>query len=149
VCLRGRHIQITLWGRGRRIRLALTAALQSGYRISEHCQGGANAVRGTMLQRMAAAGYLDDPLGWLHAGVFEDLMMGLYTYAVGLQCGEFNRDGEAFGVQHIGLPDRPPNLRSRGYSIVHSLKSHGTCREEDVRAYFRDVRRAAPCPSLV
>ncbi len=143
VCLRGKYLQISLWGRPRRVRLALTAALGNGYRLTEHCQGGAYAVRAEMLNRMAAAGYLNDPLCWLRSGCGEDLMVGMYAYAVGMELSDFNREHEPFGVQYQGLPDRPDNLRTRGYGIIHSVKDHGEFREEETRRFFRAVRQAA------
>ncbi len=141
VCRRGKLLQSTLWGRARKVRLAIMDALQNAYRMAEHCQGGAYAVRPEMLERMAAAGYLDDSLCWLRSGCAEDAMMGMYAYAVGFGLSDFNREGEPFGVQYQGLPFDPEKLRARGYGIIHSVKDHGTYREEETRAYFRAIRQ--------
>jgi hypothetical protein len=104
IFLRGKYLQITLWGRPRKIRRALLAALANGYQLSEHCQGGAYAVSAQVLGRMASRGYLDDPLCWLWSGLGEDVMMGLYTRAVGMELADYNGIGEPFGVQYLGLP---------------------------------------------
>ncbi len=143
VCLRGKRLQITLWGGSRQIRRALIAALGNGYRLTEHCQGGAYAVRPEMIERMAAAGYLDRPLRWLRIHLGEDVMMGMYAYAAGFGLSDFNRKGEPFGVQYQGLPAAPDELLARGYGIVHSVKDHGEHHEEEVRLFFRAVRQLA------
>ena len=140
VCLRGKYLQITLWGRPRKIKLALIEAMKNGYQLSEHCQGGGYAVRAEMLKRMDSRGYLDDPLSWLRSGLTEDVMMGLYTHAVGMRMADFNQPNEPFGVQYQGLPGRPEELLARGYSIIHSIKDHGDMKEDDTRAYFQRVR---------
>jgi len=122
ISLRGKYLQITLWGRPRKIRQALLAALANGYHLSEHCQGGAYAVSAQMLVRMASQGYLDDPLCWIWSGLAEDVMMGLYACAVGMELADYNGVGEPFGFQYLGLPDRPDVLLANGYSIIHSVK---------------------------
>lgn len=143
VCRRGKHLQITLWGRARKIRQALSAAIQNGYRLTEHCQGGAYAVSPKMISRMADAGYLDDPLCWLRSGCTEDLMMGMYTYAVALGLSDFNRGQEPFGVQYRGLPDQPGRLLARGYGLIHCVKDYENFEEKAIREFFRAVRQGS------
>jgi hypothetical protein len=141
ISLRGKYLQITLWGRPQKIRRVLLAALANGYQLSEHCQGGAYAVSAELLARMASRGYLDDPLCWLRSGLTEDVMMGLSARAVGLELSDYNGANEPFGVQFLGLPDRPDVLLANGYSIVHSVKDHGKIREADTRQFFQSLRR--------
>jgi hypothetical protein len=141
ISLRGRYLQITLWGRPRRIREALVAALANSYQMSEHVQGGGYAVSAETLRRMASRGYVDDPLCWLWSGLTEDVMMGLYAHAIGMKLLDYNGVGEPFGVQYAGLPDRPNVLLTSGYSIIHSLKDHNGVLEEDTRRFFRSLRR--------
>jgi hypothetical protein len=140
VCLRGRNLQITFWGRPARIKRTLLAALKNGYEISEHCQGGAYAVSMEALGRMSSEGHFVDPMTWLKAGLGEDVMMGLCVRSVGKDMQDYNGAGEPFAVQHIGLPDSPANLVSRGYSIIHSIKDCESTREHEVRSFFQTLR---------
>jgi hypothetical protein len=91
---------------------------------------------------MASQGYLSDPLCWLRSGCTEDVMMGIYARAVGMDMADHNGPGEPFGVQFSGLPYSPDILLARGYSIVHSVKDQGELREADTRQFFRSFRQA-------
>ena len=146
VALRGKHIQVTLWGDGRHIKEALQKALSNGYQFGEHCQGGGMAMSAELLRLLAREGYLDKPLAWLPTGLTDDIMMGVLTRSVGMKMADFNHAGEPFGVQHIGLAYAPQDLIDRGYAIIHSIKDHAGRKEEDVRRFFRECR-AACCQS--
>ena len=137
VKLRGRHLQIALWGAARRIQDALKRAVANGYRFAENCQGGAYAVNADLLKKMDAYGYFNHPLDWLHSGIGEDIMMGVYARACGLDLADFNRDQEPFGVQHQGLPYDLEELVHRGYSIIHSIKNDERHSESYITEFFR------------
>src|SRR5205814_225286 len=83
--------------------------------------GGAYAVSRELLVRMRSAHYLDNPSLWLPVDCPEDVMVGIYTRAVGLGFRSFVGDGEVFGVRHRGLPDTPPRLIERSFSVIHSI----------------------------
>ncbi len=143
VSLRGRHLQVTLWGRARKIRKAMLAAIHNGYQLSECCQGGGYAINTELLRRMGSKGHLDDPLCWLISGCTEDVMMGMYCRSVGMQLSDYNRDNQVFGVRFQGLPAHPSLLLSRGYSIIHSVKDYDVYREAEVRSFFRLLRQGS------
>jgi hypothetical protein len=118
----------------------IRAALANGYRFGEHCLGGAYAIAGALLQRMLAAGYLNDPTPWLGIDCPEDVMIGMYTKAVGLRHMNFVAPSEVFGVRYKGLPDVPEKLIERGYSVIHSVKNDPRMSEETIREFFRKRR---------
>ncbi len=118
----------------------ISAALANGYQFGEHCLGGAYAVTGEFLSRMLAAGYLDDPSLWLPIDSPEDVMIGIYTKAVGLGYQSFVERGEVFGVRHRGLDDSPQGLLDRGYSVIHAIKNDANLSEDQIREFFRARR---------
>jgi hypothetical protein len=126
----------------RRRRGHIRAALAAGYRSGEHCLGGAYAVSRALLARMATAGAFDDGPLWRGTRFAEDVVMGLYARALGLDLVNLNGEGEPFGVKWLGLADTPPRLVERGFAIIHSVKGDRRFAEAAVRAYFRR-RRAA------
>ena len=136
-----RHVQVNLWGRRAIVRRHIRAALAQGYERGTHCLGGAYAVSPEMLRRMADRGYLTDPLLWLDSGCAEDVMLGIYTRAVGLQSMNLVGRNEPFGIQHRGLVDSPERLVARGYSLIHSVKNDSAFSEDAIRAFFA-ARRA-------
>jgi hypothetical protein len=137
IALRGKHLQVTLWGSSHRIRQALERALASGYRFAEHCQGGAYAISAQAIQRMDALGYLEYPLDWLNSGITEDVMMGVLVRACGLESADFNRDQQPFGVQFTGLAYSPEEFVNKGYSIIHSIKNDPKHSEEYIVDFFK------------
>ena len=124
------------------IRRHIRTAIDNGYRFAEQCIGGAYAVSDEFLRRMLAAGYLDNPMLWVTADCPEDVMVGMYTKAVGLRHMDFVGAGEAFGVRHQGLPDIPQRLLERGFSVIHSIKNDPRMNEAEIREFFRAHRRA-------
>lgn len=136
-----KHLQISLWGNDAKIRRAIIKALSRGYKYGEHVQGGAYAISQNALHQIARAGYLDNPLLWLHAPCTEDSVVSLLIRAEGFKLYDFNADNEPFGLKHRGLPDIPVRLIKRGFSIIHSVKSYGQFNEEETRSYFYDIRQ--------
>ncbi len=131
-----------LFGRPATFRGHLREALRNGYQPGEFCQGGGYAVSVEMLNRMANAGYLSDPLLWLHLPLGEDVAVSLYVRAVGMHIAGCVDEGDAFGISVFhGIPYPPEELLSRGYSVIHSIKNDGRYSEEHIRDYFR-TRRA-------
>jgi hypothetical protein len=140
VKLRGKYLQVTMWGRPRRRREALQRALANGYKLAEHCQGGSYAVNSELLNKMEALGYFDDPLVWLRSGVGEDVIMGIFARATGMQMSDFNRDNEPFGVQFSGLAYSPHEFLTKGYSIIHSIKDDKNFSENEIVNFFRALK---------
>jgi hypothetical protein len=116
------------------------AARTNGYEFGEHCLGGAYAVSGEMLSRMLKAKYLDDPSLWLPVDCPEDVMVGIYTKAVGCDYQSCVDTNEVFGVRHRGLDDTPQRLVERGYSVIHAVKNDERMGEEEIRRFFRERR---------
>jgi hypothetical protein len=137
----GRYLQFNLWGRPAIIRSHIQTALAQGYQLGEHCLGGAYAASGEMISRMAAKGYFDDPLLWRDSACAEDVMLGMYTRAVGLMSKSLVAQNEPFGIRYVGLADAPENLLAKGYSFIHSLKNDRVFSEEYIRAFFAERRR--------
>jgi hypothetical protein len=122
------------------IREHIHMALDHGYIFGEHCLGGAYAVNIELLKRMLVYGYLNDESLWLPVDCPEDVMMGMYTKAAGMQMKGYVADDEAFGVRHKGLPDILPRLIERGFSVIHSTKDYGHLTEAQVREFFKQRR---------
>ena len=122
------------------IREHIHMALDHGYTFGEHCLGGAYAVNIELLKRMLVYGYLNDESLWLPIDCPEDVMMGMYTKAAGMQMKGYVADDEAFGVRHKGLPDILPRLIERGFSVIHSTKDYGHLTEAQVREFFKQRR---------
>lgn len=131
---------LALWGKSAKIRQHIQAALAQGYRFGEHCQGGAYAISAEMIKRMAAGGYLDDPLLWLHAPSGDDPMLGMYTRAVGLKMYNLVDRDQPFGIKFIGLAGTPEELLNRGYSLIHSVKDDPDFSEEAIRNFYQKNR---------
>jgi len=138
--LPGQYLTLHFLGRGAVIRRQIREAIAKGYRPAEFVLGGAYAISGEAVRRMAKAGFLSDPLLWIHTHFSEDVVLSLYTCSVGLRLLGLSADGEPFAVQHYGLPDTPERLIERGYGIVHSLKSDPRYTEEQFREIFRQRR---------
>jgi hypothetical protein len=91
---------------------------------------------------MAVNGYLEDPLKWQYLPLGEDVIISMYTYAIGLRLEDFSDVGEPFGVQWRGLPYPPQDLLSRGHSVIHSVKNDRQLGEDGIRQFFEGHRRS-------
>lgn len=131
---------VTADGASRTLGEHVVAAVTNGYRFGEHCLGGGYAVSPELLRRMLARGYFDDPSLWIPIDCSEDVMMGMYTRAVGLRSANYVRPGEVFGVRYQGLPALPADLLARGYAVIHSVKNDPRMGEAEIRAFFRRQR---------
>jgi hypothetical protein len=143
ICMRGKTFQTTLWGRGKRIKMALLKAIENGYQITEHCQGGGYAINWHLLNHLFSNGMIKDPLDWLYSGCAEDVMMGMYCRAGNMKMLDFNRSNEPFGVQYKGLPFALETLIDKQFSIIHSLKDTEFQLEADIRKFFQRKRQSA------
>ena len=132
-----RNVQFTWFGRSKRIRDLIRAAIRNGYEFGENCQGGAYALSLAGLNAFAREGLLDDSLLFLNTPITEDVALGLFTRALGMELCDFNHPGEPFAVRHFGLSAPPPELVEQGYSIVHSIKDRGNFTEEGLRTFFK------------
>jgi hypothetical protein len=124
----------------RRIRQHARRAIGNGYAAKEYCQGGAYVLPFRTVERMALRGYLSAPEIWVEAPVPEDVMMGMYTRAVGLRSMDFSRPGQPFANHYRGLPYPPRELVRRGHAIVHSVKRDARFSEREIRRFFRERR---------
>jgi hypothetical protein len=135
------RLQQTLWGPAAVLRRRIVAARRAGYRDGEHCLGGAYAVPGRFLERMAARGWFDDWPAWVPFDIGEDVCVGLYVRAVGLAVVDANRPGQPFGVEHTTLPADLDGIVAAGWPVVHTVKDQPGLDEATIRAYFA-ARRA-------
>jgi hypothetical protein len=124
-----------------RISRHIGAARRNAYRYGEHCLGGAYAVSRKLVLRMQKDGYLDKPKLWLPIDCPEDVMVGIYTKAVGCDYLSYVDRDEVFGVRHRGLDDAPRGLLERGYSVIHAVKNDPNLSEAEIRAFFREQRQ--------
>jgi hypothetical protein len=137
-----RRIHVATPGsRAAAVREQLRAARVHGYTSGEHCLAAACVMTRHLVDRIAAAGYLDDPLTWLDTWISDDIMLGIQTRAVGLTLAGMTDDGEPFGVAQLSLAGPPDWLESQGYSLIHPVKDRsGPGDEVAVREYFRSRR---------
>ena len=119
---------------------AIRAAMRRGYDPGEHCLGGGYAVSRAMLDRMGGAGYLADPAAWMEVDMAEDVMVGMFARAVGMELANFVKPGEVFGVRYQGLPAPPAALVERNYAVIHAVKNDATYDEATIRAFFKARR---------
>ncbi len=116
------------------------AARRNGYSRLHYCQGGGYVVTRRMMDLMAALGCFERAIHWADIPIGEDVILGMYAYAVGLTIADFSKPGQPFGVDWSALPFAPPELMARGHSITHSVKSNATASEAEMRHYFRRAR---------
>jgi hypothetical protein len=118
----------------------IRAGLRNGYDPGEHCLGGGYALPRTLLDRMDAAGYLADPMMWMEIDLAEDVLVGLYARAVGMELANCVRAGDVFGIRYQGLPGSPAELVEKNYAIIHAVKNDAAYDESTIRAFFKARR---------
>ncbi len=131
----------------RYIAAMLHAARTNGYHAGEHCMGGGYALSTDLIDRMARAGYLDDPSLWMKIDLPEDVMIGIHVRAVGLNFANNVNEGDVFGVRYLGLPDSPENLLAKRYAVIHAVKNDERFDEATVRAFFKADRERNSVPT--
>jgi hypothetical protein len=115
-----------------------------GYRLGEHCLGGAYAVSAPAARALAGAGVLEDPLITVGTELGEDVVLGLLVRAAGFGLTSLVDLGDPFALRHEGLPAPPAQLVAQGYAIVHSVKFADPGHERRVRAEFAALRGDSP-----
>jgi hypothetical protein len=108
-----------------------------------HCLGGAYAVSRNFL---ASAALEPDP--WLGTRLGEDVVVGLLSSHAGLAMASLTAPGEPFALAWQGLPGTPAELKSRGHSIVHSVKHADPSAEETFRRELHQSERVDPFAGL-
>ena len=106
----------------------------------EHCMGGGYAVSRTLIDRLAAARLLDDPMIWTGIDLPEDVTVGMHVRAVNMTFADNVAPGEVFGVRYRGLPFLPDELVAKGYSVIHAVKNDERVDEATMRDYFAKRR---------
>lgn len=125
---------------GQHMRHLVQAAMRYGYTPGEHCLGGGYVLNSTVLDRMAAAGWINKAPLWAKIDLPEDVMVGLHVRATGMEFLDQVDDGQVFGVRHIGLPFPPADLAARGYAVIHAVKNDANVDEATIRHFFKARR---------
>jgi hypothetical protein len=123
-----------------RVESHLQAARRNGYAGKEYCQGGIYALPFRTLQRMSSLRCFSHPEDWLLLAVAEDVMMGMFTRTVGLQCTDFSLPGEPFGSNYRGLAYAPRLMLRRKHTLIHSVKTDSEYSERALRRFFKAQR---------
>jgi hypothetical protein len=124
-------------------RLVLRAHRRGGYVRGEFVQGGATIYSPAAIRALEQAGLLDDKC-LARSEMQEDHIFGLCLRSLGFEMLDFGtaHDDLPFGITWQGLPASPEQLVAAGKEIVHSTNFFGDREESDVRAVFRQARRA-------
>lgn len=109
-----------VWPAERRTRAIINGALARGYAPGEHCIAAGCAISPALIAAAAGRGWLDDPQRWIRTRLGDDIALGAMCRAAGLQLRDAT---DIFGISHVGLPDTPENLVSRGFAVIHSVKT--------------------------
>lgn len=135
------YIKLALSGRAARqrqfLRDAVRRARRHGYRLGEHCLGGAYGISAQLARTLFSEGALRDPTITCGTGLGEDVVLGLITRAAGFELRTLVDPGDPFALRHQGLLDTPEQLVAGGHSIVHSLKCQAPEDEQQLREVFR------------
>jgi hypothetical protein len=123
------------------LRPHIESAVKNGYRTLHYCQGGAYAVSGEMLDRLAASKIFRDAKAWSDIPIGEDVILGMCARSVGLKPVDLSDVGEPFGICWRGLAFPPDTLIRRRHSIVHSLKGNSNSSEGEIRALLSSHAR--------
>jgi hypothetical protein len=105
-----------------------------------HCQGGAYAVPRRFIDRLAAAGYLDEPTRWSWFPLAEDRLIGACCWLLQMTVEDCSEPHEPFGVQAEGIPHSPQEIERRGYAIIHSVRTETRMTEAQIREHFASRR---------
>jgi hypothetical protein len=109
----------------------------------EHCMGGGYAVSRPLLDRLAEARFLDDPMTWTGIDLPEDVTLGMHVRAVEMTFADAVAPGNVFGVRYRGLPFLPEELVDKNYSVIHAVKNDERVNEAKVRGFFAKRRALA------
>ncbi len=117
-------------------------ARKKGYRLGEHCQGGA------VFQSYSAiaAMYINNKLNsskfqpMYNSAISEDHLFSLLTILLGFTLEDFATEGLPMGIKWRGLPDSPENLVLQNKKIIHSIKFWQDMDQEKIRIFFARKR---------
>jgi len=123
-----------------RLRSHIEHAELNGYSYLHYCQGGAYAISPSMLRGLTQESLLGAMTAWMEVPVNEDVIMGMYAYAVGKKLLDSSREGQLFGLHWRGLPFGLKELHTKGYSIIHSTKNNKRYTEQHIRSFFKSIR---------
>lgn len=129
------------WERARMLNNLVRQAQAHGYVSGEHVLGGGYLLSPRAVRMLNRNGWL------LREELFrsklqEDHLLGLLIRAGGLELGDFGGPDQPIAVRWRGLPLAPQELVERGKKLVHSTRFWQGKDERDIRAYFRNQRRA-------
>ena len=125
------------------LRYYLQLARTHGYQLGEHILGGAALYSPVFIERLVDRGFLlREELS--RCVLHEDHLFGLLCKAVGLELAGRTVPEFPLAVVWRGLPSSPESLAENGASVVHSTRSWQGMNEDDIRAFFRARREAAP-----
>lgn len=113
--------RLRIWWRPVTHRRHIRRITDAAYRFAPpgaHCLGGAYAVSSRFLHSASL-----DWRPWMRSRLGEDVVVGLLSSAAGLRMSSLTAPGEPFALSWRGLPLPPPEIVSRGHSIVHSVKA--------------------------
>jgi len=136
------ELRHTLTGPQAVVRSRIAKARRTGYRYGVHCLGGAYAMAGRVLERMAEDDAFGEWPAWVDLDIGEDVCTSIYVSSVGYELRDANQRGDVFGVEYDELPLPPDELLDAGYAIVHTVKDQPAIDEASIRAFFAE-RRAA------
>jgi hypothetical protein len=114
----------------------LGRAVTHGYRLGEHCLGGAYAVSGAFASWLAEDSNLRESTGWLESTLGEDVVLGLVARSAGFELDGMVGPDEPFALSHVGLPASPDDLLRRGAGIIHSVRNDATVSEDAIRRLY-------------
>jgi hypothetical protein len=132
----GRRINLRSPARARAVRRLLAPARDNQYTWGAHCLGGAYAVGPRLLER----GDLLEWQPWVGTSVSEDVVVGLLTFASGLNIHSYVEPREVFALGWRELPLPPEQIVAHDYGVVHPVGDQPYADERGLRAYFRECR---------
>lgn len=102
-------------------------ALERGYSAGDGVQGGAYVLSRSCMDAILAHGWFDGAGGYRprhdrKSHIAEDSLIAMLTYASGYTVGEIGGPGQAFALNHRGLPMTVEELVAQKRLVVHSIK---------------------------
>jgi glycosyltransferase involved in cell wall biosynthesis len=129
------------WTGWRLLRKAYHQGRLHGYEPGEHCMGGAYFISRACIGRLLQNNLLSrQEIAW--SKLQEDMLFGLFIYAIGLKHGDFATGRYPMGLRWRGLPCSPEDLVAQGKKVTHSTRFFGGLNERAIRAYFRARRQS-------
>jgi len=115
-------------------------ALVNGYKAGESVFGGAYIINVNCLAALMKEGLLPDyRLESVNLG--EDHLFALMIKSIGFKLGSLSSVGQSFALAWKGLPASPQQLLDEGRKIIHSTRYWESMKEEDIRAWFKEIRK--------